>query len=189
MIEEFLLWVHLISQAVQNQQVLVNQSQSNVIFIAYIITIRKSYLFGMAFLFCDISTMIELTPDNLPSDLYGLTFYCVTLLTWLSVAILHIRQTSNKNTLICCAIMILFLLTMAWDSYINAYIETFIWRNYENIILLIHVCIIISLYKPRAIIDNMVGKLVHTINLLRNNYARLYFWYTIKNWQINKRLL
>tara|TARA_R100000742_G_C4279692_1_gene105448 strand:- start:38535 stop:39104 length:570 start_codon:yes stop_codon:yes gene_type:complete len=189
MIEEFLLWVQLLSQAAQNQQVLVNQSQSNVIFIAYIITIRKSYLFGSAFLFSLIVSISELIPSNLPSDLHGLVFYCATLLTWLSVASLHIRQTSSKNTLICCAIMILFLLTMAWDSYINAYTETFIWRNYENIILLIHVCIIISLYKPRAIIDGLVDKFINAVNLLRNNYACLYFWYTIKNWQINKRLL
>lgn len=189
MIEEFLTWVQLISQAVQSQQVLVNQSQSNVIFIAYIATIRKSYLFGVAFLFCEIMSKIDIIPSSTGHDIYGLVFYCATLLTWLSVASLHIRQTSNKNTLICCAIMILFLLTMAWDSYINAYTETFIWRNYENIILLIHVCIIISLYKPRAIIDGLVDKFINAVNLLRNNYACLYFWYTIKNWQINKRLL
>ncbi len=188
MIEEFLLWLGQLSQHdLQNR--LVALSQSNVIFIAYIITVRKSYLFGMAFLLCQIISIINLTPTSLPHYLYGLIFYCAYLLTWLSVSSLHIRQTSNKNTLICCAIMILFLLTMAWDSYINAYTETFIWRNYENIILLIHVCIIISLYKPRAIIDGLVDKLVHAVNLLRNNYACLYFWYTIKNWQINKRLL
>ena len=189
MIEEFLTWVQLISQAVQSQQVLVNQNQSNVIFIAYIVTIRKSYLFGVAFLFCEIMSKIDVIPSSTGHDIYGLTFYCAILLTWLSVAGLHIRQTSNKNTLICCAIMILFLLTMAWDSYINAYTETFIWRNYENIILLIHVCIIISLYKPRAIIDGLVDKFINAVHLLRNNYACLYFWYTIKNWQINKRLL
>ena len=189
MIEEFLTWVQLISQAVQSQQVLVNQNQSNVIFIAYIVTIRKSYLFGVAFLFCEIMSKIDVIPSSTGHDIYGLTFYCAILLTWLSVASLHIRQTSNKNTLICCAIMILFLLTMAWDSYINAYTETFIWRNYENIILLIHVCIIISLYKPRAIIDGLVDKFINAVHLLRNNYACLYFWYTIKNWQINKRLL
>lgn len=188
MIEEFLLWLELISRS-DLQNLLEAQSQSNVIFIAYIVTIRKSYLFGVAFLFCEVLGKSGFISTSLDQSIYGLVFYCAYLLTWLSVASLHIRQTSNKNTLICCAIMILFLSTMAWDSYINAYTETFIWRNYENIILLIHVCIIISLYKPRAIIDGLVGKLINAINLLRNNYACLYFWYTIRNWQINKRLL
>lgn len=188
MIEEFLLWLELISRS-DLQNLLEAQSQSNVIFIAYILTIKRSYIFCAAFLFCEVLGKSGFVSTSLSQSIYGLIFYCAYLLTWLSVASLHIRQTSNKNTLICCAIMILFLLTMAWDSYINAYTETFIWRNYENIILLIHVCIIISLYKPRAIIDGLVGKLVNAVNLLRNNYACLYFWYTIKNWQINKRLL
>ena len=185
MIEELLTWLHLTNlSALQN--LLVAQSQSNLIFIAYIVTIRKSYLFGAAFLLCDITSMIGIIPESLPQPIYGLSFYCIALVSWLGIAGIHIRLSNNKNTLLCCAIMILFLLLMAWDSYVNAYNQTFIWVHYESIILCIHVLIIVSLYKPRAITDNLVGKLVRTINLLRNNYACLYFWYTIKNWQIKK---
>ena len=171
------------------QNRLLAQNQSNLIFIAYIFTIRKSYLFGAAFLLCEAVTTTGFVPTTLSPPIYGLVFYCAILLTWISVAGLHIRLTQNKNTLIACVIMLLFLLVMAVDSYVNAYNQTFIWRNYENIILLIHVCIIISLYKPRAIINNLVDKLACAFSFVRNNYACLYFWYTIKNWQINKRLL
>jgi len=189
MIEDFLIWVELLSLAVQHSKVVTSQNLSNVIFIAYILTIRKSYLFGMAFLLCEIVVLIDFIPSRLSAPIYGLSFYCAYLISWLCIAGVHIRNTTNRNTLLCCAIMISFLLLMTWDSYINAYTETLTWRNYENIILFIHVCLIISLYKPRSIIDDMVDKLACAFSFLRNNYAFLYFWYTIKNWQINKRLL
>lgn len=185
MIEELLTWLQLLNQSAL-QNLLVAPSLSNAIFIAYILTIRKSYLFCTAFLLSLLTSLVGIIPESLPQPIYGLSFYCIALIAWLSIAGIHIRLSNNKNTLLCCAIMILFLLLMAWDSYVNAYNQTFIWVHYESIILCIHVFIIVSLYKPRAITNNLVDKLVHAINLLRNNYACLYFWYTIKNWQIKK---
>jgi len=180
MIEEFLIWVHLISQAVQLNLVVVNHNQSNLIFLGYLLTIRKSYLFGVAFLFSDLVTMMPIIPSPLPPPIYGLTFYCAILLTWITVAGLHIRQTTNKNTLICCVIMILFLLFMAWDSYINAYIETVAWRYYENIIVLIHAAIIVSLYRDKFIFDRLVDEFMRTCSIMRVNVYLVYFWYTVK---------
>ena len=180
MIEEFLTWLQLLSLAVQQSQVVTNQKLSNIVFIAYLFTIRKSYLFGMAFLLCDSLVMTCAIPSSLPPPIYGLTFYCAILLTWITVAGLHIRQTANKNTLICCVIMILFLLFMAWDSYINAYIETVAWRYYENIIVLIHASIIVSLYRDKFIFDRLVDELVRTCSVMRVNVYLVYFWYTVK---------
>lgn len=180
MIEDFLTWVQLISLAVQSSQVVTSQNQSNLVFIAYLLTIRKSYLFGAAFLLSELITKIDLVPTYLNHPIYGLTFYCATLLTWLVVAGLHIYQTNNKNTLIACVIMILFILAMATDSYINAYTETFIWRNYANIIVCIHVCIIVSLYWYRFIFAGLVDKLGDLYGIFRHNVAYSYFWYTVK---------
>ncbi len=179
MIEELLTWLHLTNlSALQN--LLVAQSQSNLIFIAYIVTIRKSYLFGAAFLLCDITSMIGIIPDSLPQPIYGLSFYCIALASWLSIAGIHIRLSNNKNTLLCCAIMILFLLLMAWDSYVNAYNQTFIWVHYEAIILCIHVSLIISLYNNRLIIDGLVGKFNGLLSVLRSNVYLTYFCYTVR---------
>lgn len=179
MIEDFLTWLQLTNlSALQNQQGLL--SLSDFVFAAYLLTVRKSYLFGMAFLCCQIIPVINLIPSSLPPPIYGLTFYCAILLTWIAVAGLHIRQTTNKNTLICCVIMILFLLFMAWDSYINAYIETVAWRYYENIIVLIHAAIIVSLYRDKFIFDRLVGELVRTCSIMRVNVYLVYFWYTVK---------
>lgn len=180
MIEDFLTWLQLINQSALQSLVATSQNQSNLVFIAYLLTIRKSYLFGMAFLLCEIVTKLNLVPMELEQSIYGLTFYCATLLTWLTVAGLHIYQTNNKNTLIACVIMILFILAMATDSYINAYTETFIWRNYANIIVCIHVCIIVSLYWRRFIFTGLVDKLGDLYGIFRYNVAYSYFWYTVK---------
>ena len=180
MIEDFLTWLQLTSHHAAQIKPLTTKSLSNVVFIAYLLTIRKSYLFGMAFLLCEIVSKVNLIPYNLSLPIYGLTFYCATLLTWLIVAGLHIYQTDNKNTLIACVIMILFLLAMATDSYIIAYTETFIWRNYANIIVCIHVCIIVSLYWRRFIFTGLVDKLGDLYGIFRHNVAYSYFWYTVK---------
>ena len=180
MIEEFLLWLELLSQAVQQSQVVTNQNLSNLVFIAYLLTIRKSYLFGVAFLLSDSIVMIGVIPSSLSPPIFGMSFYCAYILTWIAVAGLHIRQTTNKNTLICCVIMILFLLFMAWDSYINAYIETVAWRYYENIIVLIHAAIIVSLYRDKFIFDRLVDEFMRTCSIMRVNVYLVYFWYTVK---------
>lgn len=186
MIEDFLTWVHLTNLTAVQIKILVAKNQSNLIFIAYLLTIRKSCLFGAAFLLSDVISMVGFVPNSLSDELYGLVYYCALCLTWTVVSGSHIIRTKNKSLLTCCATMIAFLLIMAMDSYINAHTETFIWRNYENIILCIHVCIILSLYQSRAIIDRMVDKLHHFVSMLRNNYACSYFWYTVKNWQTQK---
>lgn len=185
MIEELLTWVHLTSQS-DLQNLLVARSQSNLIFIAYLLTIRKSYLFGAAFLLSDIATMVSFVPTTLSHPIYGLAFYCAILLTWISVAGLHIRKTTNRNTLTCCAIMLLFLLVMAVDSYVNAYNQTFIYIYYEDIILCIHVGIIVSLYRSNDAIDRLVGKLSHLRDILRHNVYCSYFCYTVR--KINQGL-
>ena len=180
MIEELLTWLQLINQN-DLQNLLVARSQSNLIFIAYLLTIRKSYLFGAAFLLCESTAMISFVPVTLSPPIYGLVFYCAILLTWISVAGLHIRLTRNKNTLIACVIMLLFLLAMGVDSYINACNKTFIYIYYEDIVLCIHVCIIVSLYRS----NNAVNRLVREFNRLRcilcNNVYHSYFCYTVRN--------
>ena len=181
MIEEFLSWLQLLSLAVQQSQVVTNQSLSNLIFLGYLLTIKKSYLFGAAFLLCDAIVMTGIIPASLPPPLYGATFYCTIILTWISVAGLHIRRTTNKNTLIACVIMLLFLLFMVGDSYFNAYIETTAWLYYENIIAVIHFTIIFSLYRDRFIFGRVGFVALHFCRLLRLNVYQFYFWYTIKN--------
>ncbi|ANI22078.1 minor head protein [Pseudoalteromonas phage vB_PspS-H40/1] len=179
MIEEFILWLQQLSQQdLQNR--LVALSQSNITFIAYILTIRKSYLFGMAFLSCQAMAVTGFIPTSLAPPIYGLAFFCAILLAWSVISYSHITRTDNKNTLIACAIMILFLLTMVWDSFVNAYNQTLIHTHYENIIVFIHVCIIVSLYRTDDYVNRLVGKLSCLVNIIRSNVARAYFCYTVR---------
>lgn len=197
MIEELLTWVQLASHhANQIQQILTAKSQSNFVLLAYIATLNRSYILCTAFVFSEVVTNTNvfslapsLTAESTLDDYayHGAFMYLAICLTWTVVASLHIHRTTNKNTLIACGTMILFILAMATDSYINADTETFIWRNYEDIILCIHVLIIVSLYNTRAIFNGLVGKLRDIISVLRNNYACSYFWYTVQNWQSDKR--
>lgn len=184
MIEDFLTWVQLVNLTAAEVMIRTAKNQSNLVLVLYLVTMRKSYLFGMAFLLAEIHGMTNffflLDIPELKLPIYLMLFNCATLLTWLVVAGLHIYQTNNKNTLIACVIMILFLLAMATDSYINAYTETFIWRNYANIIVCIHVCIIISLYWRRFIFTGLVDKLGDLYDIFRYNVAYSYFWYTVK---------
>lgn len=174
MIEELLTWMQLLNQSdLQNR--LLAQNQSNLIFIAYIFTIRKSYLFGAAFLLCEAVTTTGFVPTTLSPPIYGLVFYCAILLTWISVAGLHIRLTQNKNTLTACAIMLLFLLVMAVDSYVNAYNQTFIYIYYEDIILCIHISIIVSLYRSNDSVNRLVREFNRLRGVLCNNVYRSYF--------------
>lgn len=179
MIEELLSWLQLTNLS-DLQDPLLARSLSNVIFIAYIVTMRKSYLFGAAFLLSESMSVIEIIPIELTGEIYGLAYYCIIVVAWLSIAGIHIRLSNNKNTLLCCAIMILFLLLMAWDSYVNAYNQTFIWVHYEAIILCIHVSLIVSLYNNRLIIDGLVGKLNSLFSILRSNVYLTYFCYTVR---------
>ena len=179
MIEEFLTWLELLNQnALHNLDLAPNQS--NIIFIAYILTIKRSYIFCAAFLLSFALAVSDAIPSTLSPPIYGLTFFCAYLLTWSVISYSHITRTDNKNTLIACAIMILFLLLMVWDSFVNAYNQTLIYTHYENIIVFIHVCIIVSLYRTDDFINRLVGKFSRLVNILRSNVARAYFCYTVR---------
>jgi hypothetical protein len=180
MLEELLIWLELLSQAVQQNQLTTNQKLSNLVFLSYLLTIRKSYLFGMAFLLCEVVALVDILPGDLPPPIYGASLFSFYLIAWLSVAGFHILRTDNNNTLTACATMIAFILLMCWDSYTNAYAETFVWRNYANIIVCLHFCIILSLYRDRFIFAGLVDKFSDLFSVIRLNVHYSYFWYTDK---------
>lgn len=182
MIEEVLTWLQLISHHATSQlSPLTTKNLSNLVFLGYLLSIRKSYRFGAAFLLCEIVSKINLLPDDLPLPIYGAAFYSIDLIVWLSIAGFHILKTDNNNTLTACATMIAFILLMCWDSYFNAYTETFVWRNYANIIVCIHLCIIVSLYWDRFVFAGLVDKFSDLRSVFRLDVYHSYFCYTVKN--------
>ena len=170
MIQDFLGWLHLLNQ---NDPVAQARNASNIIFLVYIVTFKRSWLFFMAFLFCNLLTDSNFLGvfDDLPMPLYGLSFYVTICFVWCVTVKSHINHTRNKSLALSCIIMISFLLLMAWDSYYNAEIETFIYSSYEVIIVCIHICIILSLYDVAAALSDLVSKFRDSWLFLRSTYT------------------
>lgn len=175
MLEGILTWLQLLAPSDLLNLRLV-QSQSNLVFVMYLVTFKRSWHFAMAFIFCELLAMFDLFGlfSELDHKWYGVIFYIAICLTWSMVIVSQIKRTNNNGLAFACSIMILFLMFMAWDSWANADIETYAYKNYANIIVCIHACIIASLYKPGAYIDDMVCKLRnYGISLLHAYIVRL----------------
>ena len=178
MLEDLLTWLQLLAQS-DLLSLRVTRNQSDVVFIAYLLTFKRSWHFAMAFLLCEsLSTLNFFTLFNsLSPTNYGIAFYLAICLTWSMAISSQIKPNMNKGLSFYCSIMILFLLFMAWDSWTNATIETYAYENYANIIVCIHACIIASLYKPTAIIDSLVYKFCNTCCYLLNTYTVRFICY------------
>ena len=93
-----------------------------------------------------------------------------------------------KKTKVACCMLGSFQLLMAWDSWANATIETFIWANYESIVCLLHALIIGSflerdIERIKSILDSAASSLR---NLLGYTCNQLRLWYYYTNAQIQK---
>lgn len=188
MIEELLSWLHLTSLSCHlSSLVVVNQNQSDFIVLLYVLTFKRSWLFATAFLIChSLSTvnyfgMIEVFYRLEMYEVYGFTYYMIQLFIWCSVTFKQIKGTQNKKLALSCCIMIIFLITLAMDRFINAYTETWFYANSPNITVLIHALIIVSFYKPLSLINGLVDQFRSAYYLLRYNYSVAYFCYTVKN--------
>ena len=163
---------------------------SSIILITYLLTYKKSYLMCTAFLFLEIFentngfyTLIPFAenPDKVYTlfdtlhatgqQLHGSLWFLGLALIFSQFAIIQFKNNNGKSIRFWCGTMILFILLMAWDSFVNANTETYIWRNYENIVLCVHIGIALSFYRPRTIINNMVSKLRSIIANKFNLYA------------------
>ena len=198
MIELILQWLQL-----QNLSVAVEaRSANNAILLAYIISFKRSWLFAMAFILCAIASntgmlglvdviiglgaggsvdwmIVNLDYDRVTAEraLYGLFSFLAVAFAWCVTVKSQINHTQNKSLAFWSSIMISFLLLMAWDSVANAETETYIYSNYEAIIVCIHFCIILSLYNIRASIYNLVSKLCSAISIIRSGYAMQFICY------------
>lgn len=165
MIQDLLQWLELanLSAAVEAR------SASSIILLMYLVTISRSYMFCVAFLFCEIIYTVNFFGffDGLSLSQYGLSFFLTYVFIWLVTLKSQVNHTENTALAFWCSIMILFCLFMAWDSYYNADIETFAYTHYASIIMLIHGGIILSLYDIRRILDGLARKLCSFVANLR----------------------
>lgn len=188
MIWDLLSWLQL-----QNQQDLLNLNQSqrlsDLVLICYIVTFKRSWLFAMAFFVCQCLTDVNFLGafDGLSHDRYGVAFYLTLALVWSVTIKSHINHTKNAALAFWCSTMILFLLYMAWDSLINATIQTYAYTNYESIVVFIHVCIVLSLYKPRTIINSLVHKFCSYGRHILHYHSVQFICYNVMQCKIKRR--
>lgn len=182
MIWDLLEWLHLTNQSAL-QAVVVARKPSNLIFILYLLSFKKSWHFAMAFLLCNILTSANFFGllNNLEYREYGTLFYLAISLTWSLAVSSQIKPKMNKSLAFWCSIMMLFLLLMAWDSWHNYDTETYIYNNYESIIMCIHLGIVLSFYRPSAAISLLADFFRRCRDRLLRNYTVQFICYTVKN--------
>jgi hypothetical protein len=89
-------------------------------------------------------------------------YYCALAMVYITTA----RYVTNKQIKYTVVIIATFQLFMAVDSYVNPTTETWLFRNFEEITLLIHALIISSCYRLKPIdLGAILGRLA---NMLRS---------------------
>lgn len=181
MIWDLLEWLQLTNQSALVQAIAKNQN--NLIFILYLLSFRKSWHFAMAFLLCNLLANANFFGllNNLEYREYGTLFYLAISLTWSMAVSSQIKPKMNKSLAFWCSIMMLLLLLMAWDSWHNYDTETYIYNNYESIIMCIHLGIVLSFYKPSAAITLLADFFRRCRDRLLRNYTVQFICYTVKN--------
>lgn len=184
MIWDLLEWLQLANQSVL-QAVAVAKKPNDLIFILYLLSFKKSWHFAMAFLFCVLLTDTNFFGllNNLEYREYGTLFYLAISLTWSLAVSSQIKPKMNKSLAFWCSIMMLFLLLMAWDSWHNYDTETYIYSNYESIIVCIHAGIILSLYRPSAIINLLVDNIRRHCDRILRSYSVQFICYTVSQYK------
>ncbi len=157
---------------------------NDLILILYMLSFKRSWLFAMAFVFCNAATEFSFLGffDSLPQKEYSVCFFLSLCTIWILTIRSQITLNMNRSLAAWCSIMIIFLLTMAWDSWQNADTETFIYSNYATIIVFIHVGIVFSFYRPSATIKLLVDNIRRCGNRLCGNYTVQFICYTVSNY-------
>ena len=154
-----------------------NLSLSNLILSFYLVTHRKTALMGLSFFVSEIFGFV---------NGFGLYFgehhiYMGSLLITAYFSMVQLSRLRSKSVAFCCLALLCLFLYASYDAYAYPKTETLFYSAYPNILLCIHVCLILSFYKPRTIINNMVDKLRDFVRLLRHNYTMQYLWYTVRH--------
>lgn len=119
----------------------------------------------LAFLACCIISYTEIY--NL---IDGIQYHALFAIAYILVT----HRVIGAYTKLACCLMGCFQILMAWDGWVNAKVETYIWLHYESFIYSLH-CLIITSFISRDIIKiklslgnffaNMFDLFRHTCNM------------------------
>lgn len=178
MLYEILEWLQLINLP---SQIVQNQSASNFLIVAYALTFKRSWLFAVAFLLCEILTKFQFFGFLLSFDIENraVAHHLAVMLLWSVIVKSHVNYIKNKTLAVWCCIMILTIAAAATDRAINPYDKTYTYNNYAGIVVFVHCCIILSIYKPKTIIRNLVFELRSFGCIIFSAYSVQFICYNI----------
>lgn len=184
MLWDLLEWVQLVNQNAL-ELVAVNQRASNITLLMYLVSIKRSLHFAVAFLACEAATYINYFGafDNLNVYQYELNFYLTMCLIWCLFIGCKITPNMNRSLAVWCSIMVILMIVMAIDGGFNAHTETYLYNNYKVIVVLVHCCIILSLYRPSAFIDVLVDNLRRGCDWCSRSYSVQFICYTVAKYK------
>jgi len=92
--------------------------------------------------------------------------YCAYSLIYVKI-LTHVTNKQIKTTI---GIMSVFQLFMAMDSYANPTIETWLYRNFEEVTILIHCLIVSSCYRLKPInLGSLLGRIIDSLRGLAHS--------------------
>ncbi|QAY17971.1 hypothetical protein [Pseudoalteromonas phage C7] len=183
MLWDLMEWLQLVNRSAL-EVVVQNQSQSDIVLLMYLVSIKRSLHFAVAFLACESATYVNFFGvfDDLNIYHYEINFYLATCLVWCLFVGCKITPSMNRSLAFWCSIMVLLTIIMAIDGGFNADTETYLYDNYKVIVVCIHFCIILSFYRPSATIKLLVDNIRRGGNRLCGNYTVQFICYTVSNY-------
>jgi len=95
-------------------------------------------------------------------------FYCLYSMIYVKT-LAHVINKQIKTTIV---IMSLFQLFMAMDSYVNPTTETWLYRNFEEVTVFIHILIVSSCVKLKPInLGSLLGRLASGLRNLACSFG------------------
>ncbi len=173
MIEELLFWVHL-----NAKNLVAAQSASNLLVILYVISyiLTKKSFFIAAFLFIEITSksFVVAGLNDWQFYLFYVFLYCICY--W----IVFYRFRSLK-LLAGYAMLIAIEITMTYNEFTGPEIETFLYKNYELFVVVVHIYIISAITFTRKLVRDTTD-LVNSIRcVLCSSYNYSFVWYNLRN--------
>lgn len=128
---------------------------SAIILLAYFATWSRSKLYALAFLFVEVISKTGFLGFAY-GDNFGFLYYLYASLAQCILFAYILSKTNSKSQRIICGMIVTIDVLMAVGYLTGGELALYLYNNYEGIVLCLHVCLILSLYKPKPIINAMV---------------------------------
>lgn len=161
-----------------------NQSHSNLILCLYFLSHKKTSILGLSFFISELTGLYG-GFGLYSSELY---IYLGSLLITSYFVIIQLenlktrKEYETRRDVAFCSLALLFLFVWAiGDAYLYPKTKTWFYLNYANILVLLHVLLISSFYKPTRLLKRLGDKLRRAIAESSYNYNCQYLLYTFRH--------